>query len=170
MASELIIKKKEEQVNAIANKIEESASVIIVNYKGLKMSDMTSLRRELVKEDIEFKVLKNNLVRRAAANLGKDYLIEHLDGANAIAFSNNIVEPAKILAKYAKDFDFFEIKGGVVDGEYADVEVINSLASIPNMEGLLGMLAGGLISPLKDITIGLNMLVEGESEFAFPAE
>ncbi len=170
MASKAIIEKKEQAVSEIAAKIEESSSVIIVQYKGLGMKDMTELRKELVAENVEFKVLKNNLVRRAAQSLGKDYLLEHLDGANAFAFSSNIVEPAKVLAKYAKEFSFFEIKGGVVEGEYADVHAINELASIPGMEGLLGMLAGGLISPLKDIAIGLNMLVEGESDFAFPAE
>ncbi len=170
MASDKIIKQKSEAVDLISKKIEESASVIIVNYKGLAVADMTNLRRELKNEGVEFKILKNNLVRRAAKKLDIDYLEEHLTGANAIAFSNNIVEPAKVLAKYAKDFDFFEIKGGVVENAYADSTMINELASIPNMEGLLTMLAGGMLSPLKDIAIGLNMLVEGESDFAFPAE
>ncbi|MFV0499409.1 MAG: 50S ribosomal protein L10 [Bacilli bacterium] len=170
MASDKIIKRKAAAVDAIAEKIENSTSVIIVNYKGLGVSDMTNLRRELRDEEVEFKILKNNLVRRAADKLKLTYLEEHLSGANAIAFSNNIVEPAKVLAKYAKDFDFFEIKCGVVENAYADSTMINELASIPNMEGLLTMLAGGLLSPLKDIAIGLNMLVEGESEFAFKNE
>ncbi|MFV0424845.1 MAG: 50S ribosomal protein L10 [Bacilli bacterium] len=170
MASDKIIKQKSEAVDVISKKIEESTSVIIVNYKGLGVSDMTELRKELRNEGVEFKILKNNLVRRAAAKLELDYLEEHLTGANAIAFSGNIVEPAKILAKYAKEFDFFEIKGGVVENAYADSTMINELASIPNMEGLLTMLAGGMLSPLKDIAIGLNMLVEGESDFAFEAE
>lgn len=170
MASNKIIEQKSLAVDTIADKIEESSSVIIVDYKGLKMSDMAALRKELVQNDVEFKVLKNNLVRRAAQKLNLDCLEEHLTGANAIAFSKNIVEPAKILDGYAKDFDFFEVKGGLVENKYADASVIKELASIPNMEGLLTMLAGGMLSPLKDIAIGLNMLVEGESEFAFPAE
>lgn len=170
MASDKIIQQKTQAVDEISQKIQDSTSVIIVNYKGLGVSDMTELRKELRSEGVEFKVLKNNLVRRAAEKLEMNYLVEHLTGANAIAFSNNIVEPAKVLAKYAKDFDFFEIKGGVVESAYADSAMIHELASIPNMEGLLTMLASGLLSPLKDITIGLNMLVEGESDFAFPAE
>lgn len=170
MASDKIIQQKSDAVDQISKKIEESTSVIVVNYKGLAVADMTNLRKELKAEGVEFKILKNNLVRRAAKKLDIDYLEEHLTGANAIAFSSNIVEPAKILAKYAKEFDFFEIKGGIVEAAYADSSMINELASIPNMEGLLTMLAGGMLSPLKDIAIGLNMLVEGESDFAFEAE
>ncbi len=170
MASKKIIEQKEGLVNDIAAKIEESNSVIIVNYKGLQMSDMAALRKSLLENGVELKVLKNNLVRRAAKQLELDCLEEHLTGANAIAFSQNIVEPAKILQEYAKDFDFFEVKGGLVEKQYADVNTIKELASIPNMEGLLTMLAGGMLSPLQDIAIGLNMLVEGESDFAFPAE
>ncbi len=170
MASTKIIEQKILAVDEIANKIEESNSVLIVNYKGLKMSDMAALRKELVENDVELKVLKNNLVRRAAEKLGIDSLSEHLTGANAIAFSKNIVEPAKILDGYAKEFDFFEVKGGLVENQYADVNMVKELASIPNMEGLLTMLAGGMLSPLKDIAIGLNMLVEGESDYAFKAE
>ncbi len=170
MASDKIIQQKVEAVDLISKKIEDSASVIIVNYKGITVGDMTNLRKELRNEGVEFKILKNNLVRRAAQKLGIDYLEEHLTGANAIAFSSNIVEPAKVLDKYATEFDFFEMKAGVIENAYADSAMLKELASIPNMEGLLTMLAGGMLSPIKDIAIGLNMLVEGESDFAFNAE
>ncbi len=167
MANAVILKKKETEVEALKQKFEEANSVIIVDYLGLTVANMTELRSELVAEEIDFKVYKNNIIRRAAKEANIDYLDEYFVGSSAVAFSNKVVEPAKILKKYADAYKTFEIKAGVIENDFANVEMINELAAIPSMEGLLTMLAGGMISPLKDIAIGLNMLVEGESEFEF---
>ncbi len=170
MASDKIIKQKEAAVEALAEKMKDSNSVIVVDYQGLKVSDMTNLRRELVQEGIELKVIKNNIIRRASEKAGINYFENHLNGTNAVAFSDKIVEPAKILDKYAQDFDCFAVKVGMIEQKEADVEMLKELASIPSFEGLLTMLAGGMLSPLKDIAIGLNMLVEGEGNFDFAKE
>ncbi len=170
MASDIIIKRKEEAVDKIAEKFENSNSVILVNYQGLKVSDITKLRSELHAEGIEFKVLKNNLLRRAAQKVGVDYFDEHLTGANAVAFSEKIVEPAKILNGFVEEFDCFDFKVAMIENKEATVDEVKEIANIPSFDGLLTMLAGGMLSPLKDIAIGLNMLTEGEGNFDFTNE
>lgn len=167
MASKAIIASKVNEVEELKKKFEEANSTIVVDYLGLSVTDITELRKELHAEGVDFKVYKNNIIRRAANLAGIDYLDEFLVGSSAVSFSDKIVEPAKIIQKYADNFDKFEVKAGVVENGFADKQMISELASIPSMEGLLTMLAGGMISPLKDIAVGLHMLVEGESEFEF---
>ena len=151
-----IIEKKGLVVNEITEKVSGSESVIIFDYQGLGVAAITELRCLLRDTDSELKVYKNSLARRAMGSLNYD-LDETLTGANAMVISNNLVEPIKVLTAFSKTNPGLEIKVGIIEGEVKGLDVINKLSSIPTREGLLTMLAGGLIGTVKNLSVSLHM-------------
>ena len=148
---------KEQNVQEISEKLQQSVTAVITDYRGLNVSQATKLRNELREVNIEYKVLKNTLTKIAAKNLGIKGLDQYLEGPTAIAFSNeDPVAPAKILAKYAKDFKNLEIKGGVLEGKVVSMEQVKALADLPSREELLSQVLRGLQSPLTGMA---NVLV-----------
>ncbi len=160
MASTKILDAKKEVVNEIADKFKNSESVILFSYQGLTVAEMAELRNKIKDANGEVKVYKNTLVKRATDSLNLD-LTENLDGPNAIVFGKELLEPIKVISKFVKDHDCTEIKTGVINGEVVGTSVINEYASIPSMEGLLTMLAGGMIEHVKNLSIALNLYAEG---------
>ena len=159
MASAKVLESKKAVVEEITNKIKDSESVILFTYQGLTVSELSALRRELKKADAEVCVYKNTLVKRALDDLKID-LDGFLEGPNAILFGKELLEPIKIISKFAKENDKAEIRVGIISGAKADLAEIKEYASIPSREGLLTMLAGGMIQYVKDLAIGLNMYAE----------
>ena len=155
MASTKILEQKKEVVNEIVNKLKSSESVIIFQYQGLTVEELSSLRRELKNVDSEVKVYKNTLLKRAAdeLNLNLDDFLEGL-------FGKELLEPIKIVSEFAKKHDKLDIRVGVISGNVADLAVIKEYATIPSREGLLTMLAGGMMQYVKDLAIGLNLYAE----------
>ncbi|EOA3395784.1 TPA: 50S ribosomal protein L10, partial [Enterococcus faecalis] len=134
--SEAAIAKKETLVQAAAEKFESAASVVIVDYRGLTVEEVTNLRKQLRDAGVEMKVIKNSILSRAAKKVGLDGLDEVFTGPTAVAFSNDdVVAPAKIIDEFAKDAKALEIKGGVIEGKVSSVEQITALAKLPNREG-----------------------------------
>lgn len=160
MASTKILEAKKEVVNEIADKIKNSESVVLFTYQGLTVADMAELRNKIKEANGEVKIYKNTLVKRATDSLKLD-LTESLDGPNAIIFGKDLLEPIKVLSKFAKDHKQAEIRAGIINGEVVGNEVIGEYASIPSMEGLLTMLAGGMIEHVKNLSIALNLYAEG---------
>ena len=110
-----VIETKQQVVTEIADKLRASKSTIVVDYRGLTVSEATELRKQLREAGVEFKVYKNSLTRRAAESAEMAELNEFLTGPNAIAFSNeDVVAPAKVLNDFAKDHEALEIKAGVI--------------------------------------------------------
>lgn len=159
MASAKILETKKAIVNEIEEHIKNSESVIIFTYQGLTVSDLSGLRRELKNIDSEVKVYKNTLVKRALDNLNID-LEGFLEGPNAILFGKELLEPIKVLSKFAKENDKAEIRVGIISGAPADLDTIKEYAEIPSREGLLTMFASGMIQYVKEFAIGLNMYAE----------
>lgn len=159
MASEKILNQKKETVNEITDKIKNSQSVILFNYKESTVADLQGLRRELKKVDSEVKVYKNTLVKLALDGMNID-LSEFLEGQNAIVFGKDLLEPIKAIDSFAKEHDNVKIITGMVNGEVVSLDQINDYASIPSMEGLLTMFAGGLIEHVKNLSIALNLYAE----------
>ncbi|MBP3766402.1 MAG: 50S ribosomal protein L10 [Bacilli bacterium] len=156
MANQKIIEKKQEVVNEIASKLKDSASYVLFEYRGLTVSETNELRRALRESDSEFKVYKNTLTKRALESINID-LNEHLNGPKAIAFGKDEIAPVKILSDFAKKHKALEIKAGVVNGDVVDSAKLAELASIPSREGLLTMLAGGLMGTVRDLSICLDL-------------
>lgn len=159
MASEKILNQKKETVKEITDKIKNSQSVILFNYKESTVADLQGLRRELKKSDSEVKVYKNTLVKIALDGMNVD-LSEFLEGQNAIVFGKDLLEPIKAIDSFAKAHDNVKIITGMVNGEVVSLDEINDYASIPSMEGLLTMFAGGLIEHVKNLSIALNLYAE----------
>lgn len=163
MASTKILDAKGQVVNEIADKIKNSESVVLFTYQGLTVADMAELRNKIKEANGEVKVYKNTLVKRATDTLNLD-LTESLEGPNAIIFGKDLLEPIKVLSKFAKDHKQAEIRAGIINGEVVGNEVIGEYASIPSMQGLLTMLAGGMIEHVKNLSIALNLYAEGLEE------
>ncbi len=159
MASAKILENKKAIVEDIKSNIQNSESVIIFTYQGLTVSELSELRRELKKSDSEVKIYKNTLLKRALDDLKID-LDGFLEGPNAMLFGKDLLEPIKVVSKFAKEHEKANITVGIISGAKADLDVIKEYASIPSREGLLTMLAGGMIQYVRDLAVGLNMYAE----------
>ena len=165
--SEAIIGKKAEQVELIAEKMKAAASIVVVDSRGLTVEQDTNLRRSLRESDVEFKVIKNSILIRAAEKAGLEDLKELFVGPSAVAFSNeDVIAPAKVISDFAKDAEALEIKGGSVDGKFTSVEEINALAKLPNKEGMLSMLLSVLQAPVRNVAYAVKAVAEKDEEVA----
>lgn len=156
MANQKIIERKATVVDEIESKLKEASSVVFFEYRGLTVSETNELRRKLKEIGSEFKVYKNTLAARALEKMNID-IKEHMNGPKAIAFGTDAVAPIKVLSDFAKDHTALELKVGIVEGEVADQAMLASLAAIPSREGLLTMLACGLLAIPKDFAICLDL-------------
>src|SRR5699024_3052686 len=112
--SEASIAKKAQEVEVVTAKLKEAASVVVVDYRGLTVEQVTDLRKQLRDANIEMKVIKNGILRRAAEAAGLEGMEDVFVGPTAVAFSNeDVVAPAKIMNDFAKNADKLEIKGGI---------------------------------------------------------
>lgn len=159
MASERILEEKKQVVSEIVGKIKNSESVILFQYQGLTVAELTELRTKLKEVNAEVKVYKNTLLKLACDELNID-INEFLEGPNAILFGTDLLEPIKIISNYAKEHDKLDIRVGVLSGSVSDKDVIREYASIPSREGLLTMLASGMIQYVRDLSIALNLYAE----------
>ncbi|HGD1593028.1 TPA: 50S ribosomal protein L10 [Streptococcus agalactiae] len=165
--SEAIIAKKAEQVELIAEKMKAAASIVVVDSRGLTVEQDTNLRRSLRESDVEFKVIKNSILIRAAEKAGLEDLKELFVGPSAVAFSNeDVIAPAKVISDFAKDAEALEIKGGSVDGKFTSVEEISALAKLPNKEGMLSMLLSVLQAPVRNVAYAVKAVAEKDEEVA----
>ena len=157
MANKEIIKQKSEEVKALAAKIQEAKVLILVDYKGINVADVTDLRTKLRGANTEYKIIKNNIIRRALAENKVEGLEDTLAGPTAVVLGNeDYLEPSKIIYDFAKANDYYKIKGGIIDGKVVTAEEIITLAKLPSRETLLGMLAGALLGNITKLAVGLN--------------
>lgn len=155
-----ILAQKEADVNALSERMANSSSVVVVEYRGLSVADVTDLRHKLREEGVEMTVYKNTTAQRAAKKLGYDALVDALVGPNALVFGNDQVAPARVLAKFAKDHDKLVLKNGVVDGAVVDEATIQTLASLPNKDGMLAKFASVLNAPVVKFAMTIKALAE----------
>jgi len=163
MASEKILAKKQEVIDEIKKTVEDAETVVLFTYRGLTDEESKALRRSLKENGSDYKVYKNTLMARAFKDLKID-VEEHLQGSSALAFGNDAVAPIKVLSEFAKDHDVVTLKVGVVDGEISDQEKLAKLATIPSREGLLTMLAAGMMGIPKDLSICLDLYAKQKEE------
>ena len=161
MASSKIIEEKAKVVSEIKEKFDNAKSVVLFDYRGLTVSEVTELRKSLRESNSDYKVYKNTLTKRATTGLNLD---EYLEGPTAISFSEDEIAPIKILSDFAKDHEALELKVGIVEGKVATKEELASYAAIPSREGLLTMLAGGLIGVVRDLSICLDLYSKEKEE------
>ncbi|MDD1501416.1 MULTISPECIES: 50S ribosomal protein L10 [Lysinibacillus] len=159
------IENKQVQVQEITEKFQNAASVVVVDYRGLNVAQVTELRKQLREAGVEFKVYKNTLTRRATEAVGLEGINDVLVGPNAIAFSNeDVVAPAKIINEFAKKNEALEIKAGIIEGTISSVEDVKALAELPSREGLLSMLLSVLQAPVRNFALATKAVAEQKEE------
>lgn len=159
------LEEKKKIVQDIAEKLKNSKTTVLTDYRGLNVAQVTELRKQLREAGIEFKVLKNTMTRRAAQIAGVSELDQHLTGPTAIAFSEeDVVTPAKILHNFAKDNEALEIKGGLLEGDYVTVDQLKELASLPSYEGLLSMLLSVLQAPMRNMALAVKAVADQQDD------
>ena len=132
MASEKILKQKEEEVKKLAEKMKDASLVLLVDYRGINVADVTSLRKSVRETKAEYAVIKNNITRRALEACGITELDNVLEGPTAVIIAQEEYLPAlKAIYKFAKENDFYKIKGGVLEGKVSSTEELNALAVLP---------------------------------------
>ena len=147
--NQAVLSQKQAIVSEISDKIKNSDSTVVCEYRGLSVAEITELRRNLRAEDVELKVYKNTMFERACDDCGFADLKNVLTGPNAFAFSNDATAPARVLAKFAKKHKALVLKSGIVEGKVVDEKTINELSLLPNRDGMLSMLLSCLQSPVS---------------------
>ncbi|MFZ5966803.1 MAG: 50S ribosomal protein L10 [Bacillota bacterium] len=159
MSNNLEIKKQ--AVEEIKEKFSKAQSAIVVDYRGLNVEEVTELRSKMRAAGVDYKVYKNTLTRLAAKETGYEALLGDLTGPNAIAFGyDDPVTPAKVLNDFAKDHKKLELKAGVVEGAYCDLEKVKAIAEIPSREVLLAKFLGSIKSPVSNLAYLLQAIVD----------
>ncbi|HAX02210.1 MAG: 50S ribosomal protein L10 [Tenericutes bacterium GWC2_34_14] len=154
-----IIERKAESVRELTEKLGRATTVVAFDYPGLTVEAFTKLRNQLREAGCDVTVYKNNISRRASIAAGYDELAHTLVGAKALAISySDVVAPAKIVFDFAKENKVVTIGSGIVEGKVVGVDAINALATLPSRETLLTMLAVGMLTPLRELAVGLNMI------------
>ena len=156
MTNANILAKKQEVIDEIKSKITESNGIVLFDYRGITDAEAKELRRSLRDSGADYKVYKNTLMARALNDLNID-LADNLTGPSALAYSEDQIAPIKILTDFAKKHPAVILKVGIVDNEITDKKELASLATIPSRDGLLTMLAGGMIGIVKDLSICLDL-------------
>lgn len=159
---EKTLRVKSQNVEEIKEKIGKAQSVVLVDYRGLNVEQLTELRSQYRKAGVDYKVYKNTMMRIAFKDLGLEDFNEFLKGPSAVAFGyEDPVEAAKITAEFAKTNTKLEIKAGIVDGKVIGVDGVNSLASLPSREVLVAQVLGGLNAPIQGFANVLQGTIRG---------
>lgn len=169
MPNAKVLSEKQAIVASLTEKLQGAAAGLLVDYKGITVAEDTALRVELRKNNIEYAVVKNTLLRFAVDNVGLNELDSLLNGTTALAICNDDpVAPARVIAEFAKKLqDRFEIKGGFMDGKVIPMETINALAAIPALPVLQAQVLGTMLAPISGLACVLKQIAEKQGA---PAE
>ena len=163
MANVKILEQKQKIIDEVKTRVEENNSIVLFDYRGLTDAEIKELRCALRESDADYKVYKNTLMSRAFNDLNID-LGENLTGPSALAYGKDQVAPIKVISEFTKNHPALVMKVGIVDGEIADQAKLSEYATIPSREGLLTMLAGGMMGIPRDLSICLDLYSQQKEE------
>lgn len=153
---------KEQVLSEIVEKLGKAQSVVLIDYRGLNVAEVTALRNQCRAAGVEYRVFKNTLVTKAAKELNIEGLEPYLNGPSAFAFSEtDAVAPAKILSEFLKKAKKGEIKAGIVDGAVIDAAGVTTLSELPPKEVLVAKLLGTLNAPIANFVGVLSAIPRG---------
>ena len=157
---------KEAVIKEVTDLAAKAQTLIMAEYRGITVADMTKLRTDARSKGVALSVLKNTLARRAVAGSSFEVVGEQMTGPLIYGFSEDAVAAAKVVADFAKTNDKLVIRGGVYGGKALDADGVKQLASIPTKEVLLAQLCGLLMSPMSRTAVVLGALAakKGEGE------
>lgn len=142
---------KKELISTLHGAFEETSIVVVTQYKGLTVAEMTELRRRMQAAGASFKVTKNRLTRLALEGTNFNALADLFTGPTAIAYSKDPVAAAKVAVEFAKGNDKLIIIGGALGAQQLDVEAVKALATLPSLDELRGRLVGMIQTPATRI-------------------
>ena len=156
---------KKEIVEEIKNKIQSSISLTFVDYRGLTVEEDTKMRRALREAGVEYKVYKNRLLLKALADLGMTGYDDLLQGTTAVAFGmQDEVSGPRIIVETSENTKKMQVKGGILNGNRVEADMVSQLAKIPSKEVLISKLLYLLQSPVRSVAIALNAIAEKKGE------
>ena len=164
MPNAKVLSEKQAVVAELTEKLKGAASGVLVDYKGITVAEDTALRAELRKNDVEYAVVKNTLVRFAINNCGMEALDDVLNGTTSLAISHSDpIAPMRVINKFAKQFNGakFTIKAGFMDGKVLSMDEIMALAELPSKEVLLSMLLSAMQGPVRGLAVSLDATISG---------
>jgi large subunit ribosomal protein L10 len=153
----MLKEQKERVVEQLAQRLRESETLMVADYRGLTMPEIDELRSRLLEAGARFTVVKNTLTRRAAEAAGKEHVLELIEGPTAIAFLEAEGDPvavAKVLSETARAHEVLVIRGGVLEGTIVGDDEIRRLATLPPADVLRAQLVGAVVAPLTTV-VGL---------------
>ena len=167
MPNAQVLAEKQAQVAETVEMIKAAQTGVLVDYRGLNVSEDTDLRNKLREAGVKYFVIKNKILKRAVDEVGMDGLDEVLHGPTALAISSeDAVAPAKVLAEFAKNNEKLELKGGFSDGAVMSLDELKKLAATPNLETLIAKMMGSLQSPISGLARLLDTIANDGVEIA----
>jgi large subunit ribosomal protein L10 len=149
------------EVQAITERLQSAQSMVLADFTGLTVRQMTDFRAQCRAKNVDCRVVKNRLAMIAADNADLAFLKEHLAGPTALVLGpESQIDPAKIVAEFAKDNEAMTVKGGFVDGAYLDPDQVIALSKVPSMEELIAKMMGSINSPASGL-VGVTSGVAG---------
>ena len=178
MPSAKVLEANKAIVAELAERLKNSVTGVLVNYKGISVADDTALRKELREANVKYTVVKNTLLSRACEEANLPGFDSVLEGTTALATSDeDYAAAARILANYAKKSKTFELKGGYLDGEVVDMATVERLAKLPTRDILLANVLGAFQAPIASFARAVQAIVDKggveaceKAEEAAPAE
>ena len=157
-----VLEQKKAVVQEVSTLLKDSGSVIVAEYRGLSVAEISELKRELLKENAKMCVYKNTLVDRAAEACGFEDMKQYLEGPNALISSVDSISAAKIATKFAKKHENLVIKAAIVEGKVVGKDDVIALSKLPNKEGMLSMLLSVLQAPVRSFACAVKAVAEKE--------
>ena len=171
MPSAVVLEKKKQQVADLSERIKNSVAGVIVDYKGINVADDTNLRKDLREAGVEYTVVKNTILKRAAEDAGLEGIDSVLEGTTAIATSaEDYVAAARILQKFADSHNAFNVESGYLDGEIIDLAKIQALAKLPSREVLLATVCSVFNAPIAAFARAVQAIVDKNGEASEEAQ
>ena len=169
MPNAKVLSEKKAIVAALEEQLKNASSGVLVDYKGITVAEDTALRAELRKNNVEYAVVKNTLLRFAVNNCGMNELDGLLNGTTSLAIcQDDPVAPARVINDFAKKIDGrFEIKGGFMDGKVMPLDEVLALANIPPLPVLQAQVLGTMLAPISGLACVLKQIAEKQGA---PAE
>lgn len=157
---EATLQVKVAKVDELAEKFQNSKSIVVVDCIGLTVAETMALRKELFANGCHLSVIKNNIIKRASEKCGYAGLEEVLKGPSAIAFSDDATSAAKVAFNFAKTNERFKVKAGVVEGKVLPLEELKVVATLPDKNGMLSMLLSVLQAPIRNMACVIKAIAD----------
>jgi len=164
MPSEKILAAKQQRVEDLSSELKGATTYVFVATRGLTVAQDTEMRSELRKNGVKYEVIKNTVLRRVFAELGYEGLDDVFKGPTAVGYSDDIIAPAKVLAKFSEDYEPMELKGGIIDGKVASLDEVIALSKVPDPATLQTQLAYSVLFPFTKLAMLVKAVAEKKQE------